>query len=337
MSTKEPVRAQQGANTTMPAPDNAVSEWIAAKVLTEAKWQEKYDVTAEMRSLVTVVIPTLNEEQAIGPLIDETKAAGYSKILVVDGYSKDKTVEIARKRGVLVVGQHDKGKTGAVLVARDVVDTPYFLLMDGDCSYNPKDIDRFVTHAGGYDLIVGARPKRNPNMSTTHRLGNWILTREFNILMGSGIPDVACGMYLVRMEKMNGLLFDRHGFEVDQEILAQMLVNGRVTTVPIDYRKRVGKAKAPTWRQGFRALFAIVGIARRYNPVVLFGLLGATALAPAAVLLAYASYVFLFLNDYRSGLFLTSLVLFVIGGQGLTLATIGYMLRRMERKITSRI
>jgi len=44
---------------------------------------------------VTVVIPTLNEEEAIGPLIDEIKEAGYGRVLVVDGYSKDKTVKIA--------------------------------------------------------------------------------------------------------------------------------------------------------------------------------------------------------------------------------------------------
>jgi dolichol-phosphate mannosyltransferase len=286
-----------------------------------------------MRDQVTVVIPTLNEQEAIGPLIDEVKAAGYGKILVVDGYSKDKTAEIAKIRGAQVVGQHGKGKTGAILVARDMVDTPYFLLMDGDYSYNPKDIDRFAVHAEGYDQIIGYRPEVSPNISRTHRVGNWILTKTFNILMGSNIPDVACGMYLMRTKKMKELIFDRSGFEVDQEIAAQMLVNGKVTYVPIDYRRRLGDAKAPTWRQGFRALFAIIGIARRYNPVVLFGLAAAVALIPAVVLLGYASYLYLFRGAYHGGYFLGSLMLFVIGGQGLTVATIGYMLRRMERKL----
>ena len=235
------------------------------------------------------------------------------------------------------VGQHGKGKTGAVLVARDIVDTPYFILMDGDYSYDPKDIDRFVVHADGYDHIIGYRSKGNPNISRTHRLGNWILTMTFNILMGSNVPDVACGMYLMRTQKVRHLLFDRHGFEVDQEIAAQMLVDGKVTYVPIDYRARLGHVKAPTWRQGFRALFAITGIARRYNPVVLFGLFASLALVPALVVLGYVLYDYLLLNTYRSGLFLASLMLFVIGGQGFTVATIGHMLRRMERKITNRI
>lgn len=290
---------------------------------------------AAMRDQVTVVIPTLDEEEAIGPLIDEIKAAGYGKILVVDGYSKDKTVDIAKAKGAHVMGQHGKGKTGAVLVARDVVDTPYFLLMDGDYSYDPKDIDRFAIHVDGYDHIIGFRSRGNTNISKTHRLGNWVLTKAFNILMGSNVPDVACGMYMMRAQKVRRLLFDRQGFEVDQEIAAQMLVDGKVTYVPINYRARIGVAKAPTWRQGFRALFAIMGIARRYNPVVLFGLVAAAAVIPAVALLGYATYLFLFLDKYHGGYLLGSLMLFVIGGQGLTVATIGYMLRRMERRFAS--
>ena len=73
--------------------------------------------------MVTVVIPTLNEGEAIGPLIEETMAAGYRNVLVVDGYSSDGTPRIARDKGARVIGQHGKGKAGAILVARDRVDT----------------------------------------------------------------------------------------------------------------------------------------------------------------------------------------------------------------------
>lgn len=312
-----------------------VSDWSRSDTLIGS--DERFRMKDVVRDLVTVVVATLNEEDAIGPLIDEIRSAGYEKILVVDGYSKDRTVEIARAKAVMVVGQHGKGKAGAVLSARDVVDTPYFLLMDGDYSYDPKDIDKFVAYAEEYDHIIGFRPKASPYISRLHRLGNWILTEEFNVLMGSNIPDIACGMYLMRTSKVKEVLLHRHGFEVDQDIAAQMLADGKVTCVPIGYRMRQGRAKAPTWRQGFRALFAIAGIARRYNPVVLFGLFASIALVPALAVLGYALYDYLFFGDYRTGLFLASLMFFVIGGQGFTVATIGHMLRRMERKITHRI
>lgn len=106
---------------------------------------------------MTAVVATLNEEKGIGPLIDEIKTAGYERILVVDGYSTDGTVEIAKEKGALILGQHGKVKAGAVLSARDVVDTPCFLLTDGDYSYDPKDIDKFVAHAERYDHIIGFR------------------------------------------------------------------------------------------------------------------------------------------------------------------------------------
>ncbi len=47
--------------------------------------KERFRITDTMRDLVTVVVATLNEEKAIGPLLDEIKSTGYTKILVVDG------------------------------------------------------------------------------------------------------------------------------------------------------------------------------------------------------------------------------------------------------------
>ena len=288
-----------------------------------------------LRSQVTIVIPTLNEEEAIGRLIDEIRAAGYDKILVVDGYSTDQTAWIAAERGAKVAGQHGKGKAGAILVARDMVDTPYFLLMDGDYSYDPGDIDRFVLYQNGFDHIIGFRPKNCPNISRVHRFGNWVLTKTFNTLMGSNVPDIACGMYLMNTEKMRTLTLDVHGFSIDQEIAAQMLIDCKVSYVPINYRGRVGKAKAPTWRQGFRALFTIFDLGRRFNPVLMFSFLAGLALIPASLLLGYASFLYLFLGSYHGGYFLTGIALLVLGGQGISVATIGAMLRRTERKINN--
>ena len=47
---------------------------------------------------ITVVIPTMNEEEAIGMVLDEVRAAGFEKVLVVDGYPVDATVKVAESR-----------------------------------------------------------------------------------------------------------------------------------------------------------------------------------------------------------------------------------------------
>ena len=63
----------------------------------------------ERKEMLTIVLPTLNEEEAIGKVIDELKHEGYENILVVDGYSTDFTVKIAKERDAKVVLQ--KGKS----------------------------------------------------------------------------------------------------------------------------------------------------------------------------------------------------------------------------------
>ena len=98
---------------------------------------------------VTVVIPTLNEEKAIGLVIDEIRDAGYDNILVVDGYSEDSTTKLAALREVQVVPQNWRGKTGAIKTAVDFVKTPYLLVMDADYTYSAKDIELFLFIAAG--------------------------------------------------------------------------------------------------------------------------------------------------------------------------------------------
>lgn len=287
-----------------------------------------------LRDNVTVVIPTLNEAEAIGKLIEETKACGYNNILVVDGYSNDGTDRIASSLGANVVKQHGRGKAGAILTAREIVKTPYFVVMDGDYTYDPKDIDRFLPFMGKYDHIIGFRPKGCPNISRTHRLGNWILTKAFNMLMGSNVPDVCSGMYMLKTEMVKKLRLERHGFVVDQEIAAQTLLDGKVTYVPINYRKRLGKPKAPTWRQGFRALWTIFQLARAYNPVLLFSAAASLALIPGVIIFLWFIYRYLFFGVIHSTYLLLSILLVILGAIGLAVATIAIILRRMERKIT---
>lgn len=59
----------------------------------------------EDKDKVTIVLPVLNEEEAIGKVIEELRMEGYSNILVFDGYSKDRTVDVAKENGVQVLFQ----------------------------------------------------------------------------------------------------------------------------------------------------------------------------------------------------------------------------------------
>jgi glycosyltransferase involved in cell wall biosynthesis len=308
------------------------SSWAA---LTESVLSADAKVAA-MRDQLTVVIPTLNEGASIGHLLDEVKAQGFDKIIVVDGYSKDGTAEIAARLGAEVMMQHGHGKAGAILTAFRSVSTPYLIVMDGDGSYDPADINRFFPLAGEFDFVKGVRA-RNGNMSELHKFGNWVITKTFDLLFGTSIGDVCSGMYMLRTEKAKRLHLEKHPFTVEQEIAAEAVVSsGRVTTIPINYRERSGgTSKVKTWRQGFRDLLTNFDLARTYNPVLLFSTLAALVLLPAIGLLIYALVLNYAFRDYHSGYFLGSAILFVLGTQGLVVSTVAAMLRRIERKLDS--
>ena len=311
-----------------------VGEKAAASFQMENKQEKMFGVTAEMRSLVTVVIPTLNEEEAVGPLIDEVKQAGYSKILVVDGYSNDKTVETSLKRGASVLMQQGRGKAGALLTAFRAVSTPYLVVLDGDGSYDPGDTDKFLAFLGEYDLVKGVRA-RNENMSGLHKIGNGIITRTFNLLLGTSIEDVCSGMYLIRTKSAKELHLEKHPLTVEQEIVAEMILSSsRIATVSINYRKRNGgMSKTNTWTQGFRDLIMNLDLAITYNPIMLFSTIATMALLPAISLLGYATFLYFVFGSYHGGYFLAGLILLVLGAQGFTVATIAALLRRIERRM----
>jgi dolichol-phosphate mannosyltransferase len=282
---------------------------------------------------VTIVIPTLNEAESIGTVLDELRREGYLNVLVVDGYSSDGTAEVARRKGASVVLQHGSGKSGALKTALEHVSTPYVLVMDGDHTYDPRDIKRLLAHAAKYDEVIGARANTE-NIPWLHRLGNRAINLAFNLLLGARLSDVCSGMYLVRTEALRGVELGR-GFSAEVEVAAHVFSHGRVTEVPVSYRRRVGRRKLKTFRDGLRIMYEVVQLARTYNPVFLFSTLASALAVPGAALTLWQLYLRYThgAGAWSLGAAWLGLILLIVGLQGFTAATISLMLKRMERRI----
>jgi dolichol-phosphate hexosyltransferase len=284
---------------------------------------------------VTIVIPVKNEESAISLVIDELLIEGYSNILVVDGYSTDKTLKIiGEKKSVKVLSQHGGGKTGAVKTAIEHVTTPYMLIIDGDYTYPAKDIERLLSHCSNYAEVIGVRDPKN--ISRVHRFGNSIITRSFNLLFDAGLSDVCSGMYLLNTEAARESELNSKGFITEVEITAQMVTQHRVTEVPISYRPRVGKGKLSTWN-GFSILLAVAKLARMYNPVLLFSTIGAAVIIPALGVLGWVIYQQAVFSVWHSGWALVGIAMLLIALQSVAVASVSTILKRMERRISERI
>lgn len=284
-----------------------------------------------IKEKVTVVIPTLNEAEAITKTIKEVNAEGYVNVLVVDGYSADTTDHIAHANGAKVVYQHGTGKAGAVKTALERVETPYVVFMDGDNTYDPKDIWRLLNHSEHYVQVIGARDRRH--IPYIHRFGNWVISQIFSLLFGVRASDVCSGMYLLETEEARSFNLEEPGFLVEIEMAAQSASRENLTEVPITYRPRIGTKKLKTWRHGLAILVAAFKLARRYNPILLYSAFSGLSLVPATLILGWVAMEQLTRGIWHSGLALVGVVSLTVAVQAFTLASMSILTKHVETRL----
>lgn len=215
------------------------------------------------RDYFTIVVPVLNEEEAIGKVLSNIKQEGYKNILVIDGYSTDQTYNIVCKNGVDIILQKGIGKTGAIETAIKHIRTPYFIVMDGDCTYHPRDIKNFIYEILNNDQVIGSRISGRNNIPLMNRFGNMVLNVIFNLFFRTNILDVCSGMYALRTKFAKKLNFRTTGFDVEVEIAAQVARKGRISEVPINYYPRIGQQKLRPFKDGLQIFISILNLAIR--------------------------------------------------------------------------
>jgi len=106
---------------------------------------------------VCVLIPTLNEEESIEPVIREFKALGFENILVADGHSTDATIAKARGAGARIFIQSGSGKGQALKEVFEEIEEEFILLIDGDGTYLPAEASILLEPVlkGKADHVVG--------------------------------------------------------------------------------------------------------------------------------------------------------------------------------------
>lgn len=292
-------------------------------------------------SELTIIIPVFNEEEAIDKVLDELFKEGFRReqIVVVDGGSTDRTVDIVKSMGVKIVFQEGRGKADAIRTALKFVNTPYMLVMDGDHTYPARYIRDLLQLAKRCDLdeVIAARRHGQENIPIVNRFGNWVLTKMFNLLFGTKLSDVLSGMYLVRKESVEDLLFTTKGFSIESEIAAHIAATtGKISEYPIEYRKRIGRKKLRVVH-GVRIALDMVRLAWQYNPVFFIASIGALLLVPGIALGIWVAYHYIFLGIkyYVKGLI--ALFLTLIGLQSLFIAILALYLKRMEFRIVKKL
>ena len=198
------------------------------------------------RPRVALVIPTLNEEDAIGGVVAAVPRETVDKILVVDSGSADRTIERARAAGAQTMTLRERGYGRACRAgAEAALDCDVIVFLDGDGSDCPELIPQLVTPIaeGCYDFVIGSRARgdREPGSMAAHQLlAGRIIGAALRALYGVRYTDM-CPFRAIRRDALMslGMREETYGWNLEMQMRAAH-AGLRIFELPVAHRRRTG-------------------------------------------------------------------------------------------------
>jgi glycosyltransferase involved in cell wall biosynthesis len=202
-------------------------------------------------SRVDVIIPALDEENALPRVLREIPHPPVRRVVVADNGSTDHTAAVARANGAEVVHEPERGYGAACLraiehLAADPPDIVVFL--DGDYSDHPAELSRLIDPilVGDAELVIGSRARGRRErgaLSPQQRVGNAIACRGLELLYGVRYTDLG-PFRAIRWDSLLALQMEdrNYGWTVEMQIKAAQR-NVKHLEVPVSYRPRIGASK----------------------------------------------------------------------------------------------
>jgi dolichol-phosphate mannosyltransferase len=206
--------------------------------LAEVKPTARVDV-APARS-VTIVVPAKNEEATLARVLAELRA-DYDDILVVDGHSTDRTVEIATAAGTRVISDNGLGKGDAVRCAIAHLSRDITVFFDADGSHVSADIAHVLAPllSGEADLVIASRMRGGSDelfsspSEALRLMGSTVITQFINTRFRVRLTDYQNGFRAIRTDVLRSLGLRSNITTVEQEMAMLALKRGlRVTEIP---------------------------------------------------------------------------------------------------------
>jgi hypothetical protein len=244
--------------------------------------------------IISVVMPTMNEEEGIGECIRRAKRAlaevGVPGEIIISDDSTDRTPEIARDLGAIVVNPDGKGYGYAYRYAFEKARGEYLVMGDADTTYDFEQIPRLLepVRKGEADMVMGSRLEgeiREGSMPTLHQhVGNPLLTKFLNVFYGAGVSDAHSGFRVFSRDALETMDLETTGMEFASEMIMEAGARDlEIHETPIVYHEREGEETLDSFRDGWRHvrfmllnapgyLFSIPGLVLMGLGVLLMGL-----------------------------------------------------------------
>ena len=244
------------------------------------------------RHRIAVLVPCYNEENSIGKVVADFRAAlPQAPVYVYDNNSRDRTVEVAQRAGAVVRREQHQGKGHVVRRMFTDVEADIYVLVDGDATYDAPSVRTMISRLleQRLDMVVAARVDREKAAYRTgHRTGNRLLTSFVAMVFGRTFSDMLSGYRVFSRRFVKSFPVLSGGFEIETELtvhaLELELPVGEVET-PYYARLAGSTSKLNTWRDGLRILWTIIRLYRSERPLQFFSAIGAV-LAIVSIVLA---------------------------------------------------
>ena len=219
---------------------------------------------------LSIVIPAYNEASTIGEVIQQVLSLDppdiQKEIIVVDDGSSDRTGEIARSKGAIVVrhlmnrgvgGALGTGIEAALRWGADIVVT-----CDADGQHSPADIIRVIepVQKGVADMVIGSRMLESSGMPWTRRMANRLANLVTSVLFGIWTTDSQSGLRAFSRFAVERVQITANRYEALSEIVAEIDQHHlRLEEVPIRaIYTEYSLSKGQGFRTGLRTLFRLL-------------------------------------------------------------------------------
>ncbi len=232
---------------------------------------------------IAVLIPCYNEELTIEKVIKDFKRElPDADIYVYNNNSKDKTEEIARKNGAIVVNEYKQGKGNVVRSQFRDIDADIYVMVDGDDTYPAEFIHKLIEPVknGQADMAIGDRLSngtyQKENKRPFHEFGNNLVKKAINILFDTDLKDIMTGYRVFNKRFVKNMPVLSPKFEIETEMSLYALDKKYIIKeIPIEYRDRPegSSSKLNTVSDGIKVVKTIARMFKDYRPFKFFGII----------------------------------------------------------------
>ena len=226
---------------------------------------------------IAVLIPCYNEELTVAKVINDFRAElPEADIYVYNNNSTDKTAEIAKENGAIVINEYKQGKGNVVKSQFLDIDADIYVMVDGDDTYQASAVHKLLEPVieEKADMVIGDRLTNGvytrKNKRPFHDFGNKLVRWLISLLFRADIKDIMTGYRVFTKEFVKNMPIFSKGFEIETEMSLYALDKDYIVKeIPIIYKNRPkgSVSKLKTYSDGYKILKTIRKMYRHYKPL----------------------------------------------------------------------